>query len=316
MDIEIIVIGESSKWVLNHPCIRIGQDPKCEVSLPAGRYPAVTGEHVALHVVNGAVTLAKGEHSSGDTYLNGHFASDGAVVRSGDILRLGAAGPELRIRLLERHAYAVPVEHEPTRVLSQPAPAMPEPMRLTHEPTRIISSPAAAVYSSAPPLTSGTVIRQGYSPEAAHGVPAIPKAPLPQSAGGAADGESLRILEDKLKTIRRILLANLAILVLLLVWIFVQGRELDENRDELRQLHAQARNAVGQLTPALDARLSVFEKRMDGLDTKIAAAQDRMVKGIDAQTKRAEDSMVTRMNAEIPAMLDQYISKKLGGFKH
>jgi hypothetical protein len=316
MDIEIIVVGESSKWVLNHPCIRIGHDPSCEVSLPAGRYPAVSGEHVELHVVNGAVTLVQGEHTSGDTYLNGHFADAGAVIHSGDILRLGAGGPELRIRLLERHAYAVPMEHEPTRVLSQFTPAAPEPARFTHEPTRVISGPGVTAYSSAPSVAPGVTGRQGYTAEAPRGVPAAPRIPPVQSPVATVNGESLRPLEDKLKTIHRILVANLVLLVLLLGWIFVQGRELDQNRDELRQLHAQAQTAVGQLTPALDARLGVFESRMDGLDAKIAAAQDRMVKGLDAQAKREEDRMVARMNAEIPVMLDQFIAKKLGGLKH
>ena len=100
MDIEIVVIGESSKWVLNQSRIRIGQDPKCEVSLPGGKYPSVSGEHVALDVVDGAVKLVKGMRAGVETFLNGHPAGDGATIRSGDVLRLGAGGPELRIRLL------------------------------------------------------------------------------------------------------------------------------------------------------------------------------------------------------------------------
>jgi hypothetical protein len=79
----------------------------------------------------------------------------------------------------------------------------------------------------------------------------------------------------------------------------------------VQQLHAQAQNAVAQFTPALDARLGVFEQRMDGMDAKIAEAQDRMVKTMDAQTKREEDRMVERMNTAIPAMLDKYIAGKV-----
>src|ERR1035437_5543721 len=156
MDIEIAVIGESSKWVLNQSRIRIGQDSKCEVNLPAGRYPAASGEYVALDVVDGAISLVKGMRSSGETFLNGRPAGDGAAVRSGDVLRLGAGGPELRIRLLEPDADARPAEYEPTRVLYQPAPAMHEPTRMMHEPTRVISGPAATTYSPAPPPAAGT----------------------------------------------------------------------------------------------------------------------------------------------------------------
>jgi type II secretory pathway component PulL len=119
---------------------------------------------------------------------------------------------------------------------------------------------------------------------------------LQQSAGSADDGEGLRALENKLKTIRNILLANLVILVVLLGCIFWQSSELAQTRDEVQQLHAQAQNAAGQLMPQLNDRLGVFEQRMDGMDAKIAAAQDRMV---------------NRMNTAIPAMLDKYIAGKL-----
>lgn len=296
MDIEIVVIGESGKWVLSHPYIRIGQDQQCEVSLPPGRYPMVSAEHAALHVVNGAVVLAKGERGGGEIYLNGHPASAGAAVRSGDILRLGSGGPELRIRLLQQEAYAPPVGHEPTRIAHEPTRVVQQPPRPAHEPTRVISSPATASYSYAP----GASGRQGYSAEAARGVPAAPHTPPPAPAARGVDSGALRLMEKKLNTLRTLLVANLAILLLLCGWIFVQGRELDENRDEVRQLRAQAQSAVGQLTPALDARLSVFEQRMDGMDAKLAAAQDRMVKSI---------------NSAIPAMLDKYIAGKMAELK-
>jgi hypothetical protein len=305
MDIEIVVIGESSKWVLSHPRIRIGQDPRCEVSLPPGRYPAVSGEHVALDMVNGAVFLVKGERSGGETFLNGHPASNGATVRSGDILRLGAGGPELRIRLLEREAYAPTAEYEPTRILDQPAP----PTRVIHEPTRIVTGPVATSYSSAPPHAAGTAERQSYSAQSAP----VAYAPPPPAADASED---LRRLEGKLKTMHGILLANLVILLLLLAGLAWQQQELSQNRDELQQLRAQTNNAVSQFTPALDAKLSGFESRIDGMNAQISAAQDRMVKGMDAQTQRAEDRMVDRMNTAIPAMLDQYIAKKFAVLKH
>jgi C4-dicarboxylate-specific signal transduction histidine kinase len=229
---------------------------------------------------------------------------------------LGAGGPELRIRLLERDAYSVPAEHEPTRVLYDPPPAMHEPTRVMHEPTRIVSGPATTVYSSAQPNAQGATARYGYPTEAVQGASTSPRnLPSQSAAGRAAEGESMSSLEDKLKTIRYILVANLAILVVLLVWIFVQGRELAENRDELQKLRAQAENAVTQLTPALDARLGVFENRMDGMDAKIADAQARLVKSMDAQTKHAEDRMVDRMNTAIPAMLDKYIAGKIAELK-
>jgi hypothetical protein len=308
MDIEIVVMGESGKRVLSDSRIRIGQDPNCEVSLPPGKYPAVAGVHVTLEVVNGVVSLARGAPLGGETFVNGHPAAAGAAIRSGDILRLGAGGPELRIRLLEQEAYAPPAQHEPTRALH-------EPTRALHEPTRIITGATTVTYSSAPPVAPAAAGRQGYTTEVMHGVSAAPRATVQQSTSSADDSEDLRAMESKMKTIQSILVVNLVILLVLLGCNVWQSWELSQTRDEVQQLHAQAQNAVAQFTPALDARLGVFEQRMDGMDAKIAEAQDRMVKTMDAQTKREEDRMVERMNTAIPAMLDKYIAGKMAEMK-
>jgi hypothetical protein len=293
MDIEIVVLGESSKWVLNQPRIRIGEAPGCEVGLPAGKYPAVAGEHVTLEVAEGAVRLRQG---SGESFLNGHAAGTGATVRSGDVLRLGAGGPELRIGLLGRATVAGHTAHEPTRVIAQPTVA-------SHQPTRVISGPSATVYSPAP-------ARQLHATQAAH--VSTPQAqPVQAAAAHAAESGNMNSLEGKLKTLRLILLANLALVVLLCVWIFLQGQELAQTHRDLQALRAQAQTAVGQVMPQLDDRLNAFDQRMDGMDAKIATAQDRMVKGMDAEAKVAEDRMVNRMNAEIPTMLDKYVARKM-----
>jgi hypothetical protein len=150
----------------------------------------------------------------------------------------------------------------------------------------------------------------GYGPP--RGQQAPPQAPAAQPV----DNQSLRNLEGKLKSMRIILLANLALLALLLVLVFMQGQELAQTHKDLQALRVQAQSAVGQLTPSLDARLSVFEQRMDAMDQKVNAAQDRMVKGMDEQAKLAEDRLVNRMNIEIPAMLDKYVAKKVSEVKH
>ncbi len=122
-------------------------------------------------------------------------------------------------------------------------------------------------------------------------------------------------LEGKVKTLQSMLMTTLLIILVLLGCNIWQSWELYQTRDELQQLHAQAQNAVAQFTPALDARLSIFEQRMDGMDAKIADAQDRMVKTMDAQTKHEEDRLVDRMNTAIPTMLDKYIANKMEELK-
>jgi predicted component of type VI protein secretion system len=362
MEIEIIVIGESSRWVLNQPRIRIGRDAKCEVSLPGGRYPSVAGEHVTLDVTNGSVKLLA--VGGGQTFLNDNPAGEGFVVRSGDVLRLGAGGPELRIRLSEPSRTS-PSGYQATRVMQEPG-SIPheatrvmsaETTRVLPEATRVMSPSTATVVSPAP--AAGSIGRQGYSSESVPRIPvnnAVPPrtTPLPaprhpdfsaNAVGGpagpppgqsrvqdfrqqpisqtqpsplgrSADDEDMQMLESKLKGMRVILLINTAILVALIGWIFQLNQQLTQTRQDLKDLRVQAQTAVGQFTPSLDARLAVFEKRMDGIDGKMRAAQEQMVAGMDAKMKSTEDRLVERMNAEIPAMLDKYINKKLADVKH
>ncbi|HEY1256762.1 MAG TPA: FHA domain-containing protein [Terracidiphilus sp.] len=360
MDIEIVIIGESNKWVLNQPRIRIGQDSRCEVTLPAAKYPSVLGEHATLDVSDGAIKLGKGVRQGGEVFLNGHPSGIGTIVRSGDVLRLGSGGPELRIRIQEQETSTRSGDYEPTRVLYQPsstvhdgAPPRPGP---THEATRIISaSPTPTTYSPAPSAAAASgspPSRQSYAPQGVHAVPTsnsyTPPAsnisarrvdtatssgatqvigaqggfgqprsqefsslPAQTAAARAAESEIMQSLEGKLKTLQLILVANLAVLVLLFGWIYMQSKELSQTHREVQELKLQATNAVGALTPSLDARLNVFEKRMDVMDQRVSVAQDRMIKGMDDQAKLAEDRLANRMNAEIPAMLDKYVNKKI-----
>jgi len=378
MEIEIIVIGESSRWVLNQPRIRIGRDARCEVSLSGGRYPSVANEHVTLDVTNGSVKLLSA--AGGPVFLNDNPAGEGFVIRSGDVLRLGAGGPELRIRLSEPSRTSPPAGYEATRVMQEPGSrphdatrvipeatrvmseatrVLPEATRVMPEATRVMQASTATVVSPVPPAP-GSIGRQGYSSESvpriavnnaagqrtaqipaqrhpdfsanAAGAPAGPPQGQargirdlsqqsisqlqPSPLGRNADDEDMQMLESKLKGMRVILLINTAIMIALIGWIFQLNQQLTQTRQDIRELRAQAQTAVGQFTPSLDARLAVFEKRMDGIDGKMRAAQEQMVAGMDAKMKMTEDRLVERMNAEIPVMLDKYINKKLADVKH
>ena len=193
----------------------------------------------------------------------------------------------------------------------------------------MISSPSGDQLSPASPAAAGAGGRQGYAAPVASGgsasatPPSAPAAvraarsPPPQAAPAARDdGQALRELKAKLKVMRMILMANLALVALLLVWVFMQGQELAQTHRDLQALRAAGADRHGAVRPPLDERLKAFDDRMDGMDAKVAAAQDRMVKGIDAQAKLAEDRMVQRMNAEIPAMMDKYVAKKMAEMKH
>jgi predicted component of type VI protein secretion system len=194
MEIEVGVIGGSARWVFSQPNVRIGTDPKCDISLAAGSYPSVAKEHVTLDMTNNAVKLAT--VGGAGTFLNDNPAGEGFVVRSGDVLRLGLGGPELRIRFtgsVEAH----PAGYEPTRVMQAPYEAtrvMVDPARSvanpaserTQEKTRVIATPPPTTVSPAPSTAAGAVGRHGYSSETA---PKTTVAPRPAPNAAAAPSE-------------------------------------------------------------------------------------------------------------------------------
>jgi len=336
MEIEIGVVGKSNRWVLNQSRIRIGRDAGCEVSLPAWQFPGVAGEHLVLDVVNSAVRISSAGGAGCETYLNDRPAAPGAVVRSGDVLRLGAAGPELRIRLTERDVHSPADDYEPTRIVHEatrvlsgpgetvisPAPGMATPPRWQEHETVVAPAPgrfdlpqpsaAAPRRLDSPAHVGGASAgyRQVPSPHASPNAskdphpPSVPpgttKPASTQTAAAQPGGPELRGLNNQLKFLRYILLANLAVMLVLFAWVFQLNRQLAQNRDELREMRMQAQTAVGQFTPALDARLGKFDQRMDAVDARMQAA---------------EEHLVTRMNTEIPAMLDRYINRKMAESK-
>ena len=104
------------------------------------------------------------------------------------------------------------------------------------------------------------------------------------------------MLEQKLNSIRTISLLMLIVLVVMLGVIFYQSQQLDKNRQEIQQLRADAQNSLSNYTPALQKRLDHMQSQVDGMDTKMQAAEDHMVK---------------RMNDELPKMLDKYVDRKM-----
>jgi cell division protein FtsB len=328
MDIEIAVIGKPNKWVLKQSRVRIGRDPQCEVSLPAWQYPSVYGEHLTLDVVLGTVRLSSVGDPGSEAYLNDRLANPGSVIRSSDVLRLGPGGPELRVRLVDTADNDQTPDYEQTRVMYEATRDISGPGSTSVSPAPVAGSVRRQGYSNeAPPIIpirhdaplSASVSQRRFDPPPT----AVSDAPgrgqvrdrdrdhetkissSPYAAPSAHEKQGnhgdFRILESRLKGMRLLLALNAVILLALFAWIVQLNRQISENRDELREMRAQAQTALSQLTPSLDARLSVFEKRMDAMDEKM---------------KTAEDHMVTRMDAEIPVMLDKYINRKLAETKH
>jgi len=361
MEVEIEFVDKSKKWVLNQPFIRIGRGAKCEVALAARQFPQVATEHVVLDVFSESVRVGGASGASGEILINGRPAAEGDFLRPGDILRLGSSGPEMSIRFGERTDRSVASGHAPTQFIR--SGGGPE-----HEPTRVVSIPIAAsdlekrnsppanrttVYQAGGASLSGAGSQNAYDPPASstRAVGSLPVnrndrgqessqpksgretfAETPRSNDDPGLGRNdLRGLESKLKFMQITQITSLLLLVLMMAWVFQLNRKLSETQDQVVALRQQASSAVTQFTPALDAKLSVFENQMDGLDAKLKGteaametdmdakmkqAQEQMFAAMDVKMKATEDGMVNRMNTEIPVMLDKYINGRLGEIKH
>ena len=349
MDIEIEVVGKQIKWVVNQSPIRIGRSSKCEVCLPQKQFPSVSLSHGELEIVNGTLRVGPREPGVGELFLNDEAAEDGTVILSGDVLRVGAGGPELLVVFEEQTAPRATYEptkviqatdvptYQPTKVMSAPVPAASAQARnVASEPRQVRSPAPPPTRVEIPPVSvqhlkplddsiNASDVRDRWQEprRASQGIP--PKAPSVPSVAAAATPSGSG-LEDKLRIMMGLQGASIVIILILAVLIFQMRSDLTKNREEIRAMRAQEQGVMGQLTPALDTRLTAFGQRMDmldgkmkvgeeqmerGMDEKMKSAQDQLFVSLDAKMKSTEDRMVNRMNTELPPLLDKYIDKKL-----
>lgn len=352
MQVEVEVVGKPHRWTVNQPIIRIGRGAKCDVSLPARQFPSVNILHAELEEIDGALRLTPRDGSPSQLLLNGESAQAGDVILSGDVLGLGPDGPELKIVYAAEaspDAGYVPTRvisvdeipgREATRLMDVPghtvvevrSPAVAPPPRISRpvppELPRPIAPPAAPV---AGPLDRFAEQRDRWPASSKPAVTNTPVRPPVPSPAALSPSMSQPLTDpallNKLRNLQIMQGIALAIIVLLGIWIFQLRAEVSTNHDQIRALSAQDQNALGQLTPSLDARLNAFGQRMDGMDAMFKTSQERMEKGMDAKMKEAEDQldvrmkatedrMIGRMNTELPPMLDKYINAKMAEMKH
>ncbi|MGD0347674.1 MAG: FHA domain-containing protein [Terracidiphilus sp.] len=348
MELEIEVVGRDGKWVLNQSRIRIGRGAKCDVNLPARQYPGVAQAHAELDVTGTIVRLVAGANGNEETFINDEPAELGAVILSGDILRLGAEGPELRIRFGDREPVnsapsresvwlppsGTPGGYEPTRLMSfqgstvvQPAPMAGAHVKVPPPLPPRTANPAEPPVS--PAFTQRPAPPAGRQPTAAD--PDKSARPFARPSARQIEEQDMTVVEDRLRTLQVLQVISLALVIILLLWNIQLQRQLAQTRDDVRMLHSQAQNAVSQFTPALDEKLSAFDQRMTGMDARMKAAQDRleasldahikiaedqMYANIDAKMKDAEEHMMDRLSADLPNILDKYIAQRMAEIKH
>ena len=343
MEVEIDFVGRSNKWVVNQPLIRIGSGAKCDVGLPAKQFPSVAFEHIALEVLRDSIRLASGIGSFRDTYINDHPAVEGAAIQSGDVLRLGAGGPELRVRFQEHSSRSPQRGYDPTRLMrANEAPAY-EPTRIVPVPGLVADSenrrPSAGMAGNKPPVHQSSSVAaptvdahySSFAPSATsgsngglhpvdrndrgheNGKPRLKQETLPASPqpipGVRTDNENQGRLEAKLKLMQSTQFATLSILVVLLVWIFLLNRQLSQTQDEVHALRGQAQSAVSQFTPALDEKLGSFEKQIGGLDSKLRDSEVHMEADMDAKMRLAQEEMFSNIDKKMKATEDRMVNR-------
>jgi len=125
-------------------------------------------------------------------------------------------------------------------------------------------------------------------------------------------------METGYATVRNLLYAVLALLVIAILSNFYVASQLSRNSDDLaalqevvqKQLMTGVLGKADELQGKLDtasSRLDALNKSATGIDAKMSAAQEQM----DAKINKAQDDLVARMKVEIPKIIDDYLKERV-----
>lgn len=286
MEITFELVGKNKQWILNQPEVMIGRESGCDIRLSGDEFPTVSRFHAAIRFKNGNYFVEDANSPNG-TFVNGKRVQE-TKLASSDIIRLGNGGPELKIRFVPEASAA---ELSPT----------------------VTGGAAAAAGFAATIAGGGSGDRQvpsiGRSRAAAHPVGAPSPSSAPAAAAPARDegNAEMIMLEQKLGSMQRLLLVILVVVVVLAGIVIYQGYLINQTEDTVVQMRRQATDAVSQFVPALDQRMTGFQKRADDMQAAMS--------GFDGKIKQAENEFIARMGKELPPIMDKYIQTKLDELK-
>jgi FHA domain-containing protein len=311
MTYEIELVGEGQHWSFSKREVALGRDAGCDVRLTADEYLMVSRRHAILRATSETELWLEDQSSFNGTLLNGRRITR-ELVTSGDVIRLGEDGPELRVTLAGARANALTASTSALGSIT-PTGASPAPPTQHGAPVR---TPPPTQYSAPRPATGGfattsrtpTPSVSTRVPGATGGMqaPLSPSVQLPQPEFEELTPGEEAMLERKLAMMRNLIVFVIVLCIALGGVVVYQGQEIKKTRDTLNAMQRQAENAVGQFMPQLNSRLNRFDVRLDEFQTKM----DQMDAKMDANMKRAEDRMVTRMDTEMPKIMDRYIQMK------
>ncbi|MFQ5927800.1 MAG: FHA domain-containing protein [Terriglobia bacterium] len=269
IELTFELVGKENRWSYAQGEVRVGREPSCDLTLPSDEFPMVSGRHLVVRV-EGDECWVEDLKSRNGTFLNGRNIQR-EQLSPGDILRLGADGPELRLQ------FVPPTKGVPTKIPATAAGPAPTQHREGVPPPP--QPPRESAAGGPGEVVSESVTGEELSP-----------------------GEEAMI-EQKLNLVRNLLGVTL-VLVLILGGVLFQ--QINRNRDTLSDMRAEFKTAVGTVMPELDQRLETFEGRldnvqaaMDGMDAKIRRAEDRFVRRLDRELPRMLDRYIDKKLEEI-----------------
>ncbi len=238
-ELVIELVGKGTRWEFSGHEIRIGRDPNCDLVLPSDEYPMVSRSHLLIRQAAERYWV-EDLNTPGGTFVNGGKIQVSPLL-DGDVLRLGADGPELRASIVGSYrldSAAVPSRRQsssaeaPTGlkksaafISSQEAPTggkvmtdstvEPEPQgssmpnASSRKETPLVYAPVDSLTDAPDALAAG----RDHGPIPTGEVPAFPHSE--RSVFQQAMAPDIALIERKLKTIR-----NLTLVAVLLTLIF------------------------------------------------------------------------------------------------
>jgi hypothetical protein len=98
-------LGQPFAWTYAGTNVRIGRNPQCELAF-GDECDTVSWEHARIELKSGGVFISDAKSTNG-TFVNDRRLETRAMLRTGDIIRLGKGGPELRLLSFEGSSAAV-----------------------------------------------------------------------------------------------------------------------------------------------------------------------------------------------------------------
>lgn len=131
------------------PTIRLGRDPRCELSFDPNIDLTVSGQHATISFVNGSYQLV--DSSTNGTTVNGAPIQRGqpVLLPDGATLELGAGGPQLRFDIVSQAAQATRGPAAAPAYPSGPQPQAPAAI-VSQQPARLPVTGQTPVTATAP----------------------------------------------------------------------------------------------------------------------------------------------------------------------